>query len=61
VHDQALFGADVLTAENLRSELLRLWQAADVSTRSVYLVTNCIEEAVFLANRIVVLGRDPAL
>jgi len=57
--DEPFSALDVLTAENLRSELLRLWQAGDVSTRSVCLVTHGIEEAVFLADRIVLLGRDP--
>ncbi len=57
--DEPFSALDVLTAENLRSELLRLWQAGDVPTTSVLLVTHGIEEAVALADRVVVLGRDP--
>lgn len=57
--DEPFSALDVLTAENLRSELLRLWMAGDVPTNSVLIVTHGIEEAVALADRIVVLGRDP--
>ena len=57
--DEAFSALDVLTAENLRSELLRLWTSGEVPTTSVLLVTHGIEEAVSLADRIVVLGRAP--
>jgi NitT/TauT family transport system ATP-binding protein len=51
---------DVLTAENLRLELMELWTQKKISTRSIFLVTHNIEEAVLLADRIVVLGSNPA-
>ncbi|KAI0567752.1 ABC transporter sulfate transport ATP-binding protein isoform 1 [Gracilaria domingensis] len=57
--DEPFSALDVLTAENLRSELLRLWQAGDVPTTSVLIVTHGIEEAVSLADRVVILGKDP--
>lgn len=57
--DEPFSALDVLTAENLRTELLRLWQAGDVTTTSVLIVTHGIEEAVTLADRIVILGSDP--
>lgn len=57
--DEPFSALDVLTAENLRSELLRLWMAGDVPTTSVLIVTHGIEEAVGLADRIVILGGDP--
>lgn len=57
--DEPFSALDVLTAENLRTELLRLWQAGDVPTTSVLMITHSIEEAVALADRIIVLGRDP--
>lgn len=57
--DEPFSALDVLTAENLRTELLRLWQAGDVPTTSVLIVTHGIEEAVSLADRIIILGRDP--
>jgi NitT/TauT family transport system ATP-binding protein len=49
----------VLTAENLRSELLELWQKKTIPTQAIFLVTHNIEEAVLLADRIIVLGRNP--
>ena len=51
---------DVLTAENLRLELMELWTQKKISTCSIFLVTHNIEEAVLLADRIVVLGSNPA-
>ena len=58
--DEPFSALDVLTAENLRGELLELWVGRKVPTRSIFLVTHNIEEAVLLADRIIVLGRNPA-
>jgi NitT/TauT family transport system ATP-binding protein len=58
--DEPFSALDVLTAENLRGELLELWQAKKIPTRSIFIVTHNIEEAVLLADRIIVLGRNPA-
>jgi NitT/TauT family transport system ATP-binding protein len=57
--DEPFSALDVLTAENLRSELLELWQKKTMPTLAVFLVTHNIEEAVLLADRIIVLGRNP--
>ena len=57
--DEPFSALDVLTAENLRSELLELWTRKTMPTRAVFLVTHNIEEAVLLADRIIVLGRNP--
>ncbi len=57
--DEPFSALDVLTAENLRSELLELWHKKTIPTRSIFLVTHNIEEAVLLADRIIVLGRNP--
>jgi len=57
--DEPFSALDVLTAENLRSELLELWQKKTMPTQSIFLVTHNIEEAVLLADRIIVLGRNP--
>jgi NitT/TauT family transport system ATP-binding protein len=57
--DEPFSALDVLTAENLRSELLELWQKKTIPTRAIFLVTHNIEEAVLLADRIIVLGRNP--
>jgi NitT/TauT family transport system ATP-binding protein len=58
--DEPFSALDVLTAENLRGELMELWLGKKIPTRSIFLVTHNIEEAVLLADRIIVLGRDPA-
>jgi len=58
--DEPFSALDVLTAENLRGELMELWSEKKISTRSIFLVTHNIEEAVLLADRIVVLGSNPA-
>src|SRR5580693_2057510 len=58
--DEPFSALDVLTAENLRGELLELWLAKKIPTRCIFIVTHNIEEAVLLADRIIVLGRNPA-
>lgn len=58
--DEPFSALDVLTAENLRGELLDLWLGKKIPTRSMFLVTHNIEEAVLLADRIIVLGTHPA-
>jgi len=57
--DEPFSALDVLTAENLRGELLELWTNRKMPTRAIFLVTHNIEEAVLLADRVVVLGRNP--
>ena len=57
--DEPFSALDVLTAENLRSELLELWEDKKMPTRAVFLVTHNIEEAVTLADRVIVLGKNP--
>jgi len=57
--DEPFSALDVLTADNLRSELLELWSKKTMPTRAVFIVTHNIEEAVLLADRIIVLGRNP--
>src|ERR1700723_1296122 len=58
--DEPFSALDVLTAENLRLELMELWQAKKIPTRAIFVVTHNIEEAVLLADRIIVLGSNPA-
>jgi NitT/TauT family transport system ATP-binding protein len=58
--DEPFSALDVLTAENLRGELMELWLAKKIPTRAIFLVTHNIEEAALLADRILVLGRNPA-
>ncbi|MFE3178007.1 nitrate/sulfonate/bicarbonate ABC transporter ATP-binding protein [Amycolatopsis sp. NPDC059090] len=57
--DEPFSALDVLTAENLRTELMSLWQREDFPTKAVCIVTHNIEEAVLLADRVLVLGSNP--
>ncbi|MEH2245521.1 ABC transporter ATP-binding protein [Nostoc sp.] len=57
--DEPFSALDVLTAENLRFELLDLWLERRIPTQAVLIVTHGIEEAVIMADRIIVLGRNP--
>jgi len=57
--DEAFSALDVLTAETLRTDLIELWLERRIPTRGILLVSHNIEEAVLLANRIVILGSDP--
>jgi NitT/TauT family transport system ATP-binding protein len=69
--DEPFSALDVFTAEALRSEVYRLWSSpapakdadsqmpAAPALKSVLIITHIIEEAVFLADRIVILGTHP--
>jgi NitT/TauT family transport system ATP-binding protein len=58
--DEPFSALDALTAITLREELLDVWQSPDMSVRTVVLVTHIIEEAVELADRILVLSSVPS-
>ena len=55
--DEPLGKLDSLTRLSMQSELLKLWQRAGFS---VLLVTHDVEEALFLANRVIVFSPRPA-
>ncbi len=57
--DEPFSALDVLTAENLRGEISDLWERGVFPAKSILVVTHNIEEAVLLADRIVVLGANP--
>jgi NitT/TauT family transport system ATP-binding protein len=57
--DEPFSALDVLTAENLRNELTRLWATGDAPVKSILIVTHNIEEAVLLADRVLVLSANP--
>ncbi|HML40990.1 MAG TPA: nitrate/sulfonate/bicarbonate ABC transporter ATP-binding protein [Bellilinea sp.] len=57
--DEPFSALDVLSAETLRGELLELWTEGQIPTKSILMVSHNIEEAVFLADRIVVMDKEP--
>ena len=57
--DEPFSALDVLTAENLRSELVKLWEGHGAPVKSILIVTHNIEEAVLLADRVLVLSSNP--
>ncbi|MFN9643697.1 MAG: nitrate/sulfonate/bicarbonate ABC transporter ATP-binding protein [Cyanobacteriota bacterium] len=59
--DEPFSALDVLTAENLRGEIDDLWNAGTFPSKSILIVTHNIEEAIYLADRVVILGANPGL
>ncbi len=57
--DEPFSALDVLSAEALRGELMELWLSQSLPIQAILMVTHNIEEAVLLADRIVVMGKDP--
>lgn len=57
--DEPFSALDVLTAEALRSEVLRLWLTRKTATKTMVLVTHNTSEAALLAKRILVMGASP--
>jgi sulfonate transport system ATP-binding protein len=54
--DEPFASLDAITRVRLQEELLRLWEAERMT---VVLVTHDIEEAVYLADRVIILSRRP--
>lgn len=57
--DEPFSGLDALTALHLREELLDLWKDPEFPANTVVMVTHIIEEAVELADRVLVMGSKP--
>ena len=57
--DEPFSALDVLSAEALRGELLDLWTSSTIPTKAILMVTHNIEEAVAMADRIVIMDKDP--
>jgi len=57
--DEPFSALDVLSAEALRGELLELWTGGHIPTQAILMVTHNIEEAVFMADRILAMEKDP--
>lgn len=57
--DEPFSALDVLSAAALRGELLELWTTGSIPTQAILMVSHNIEEAVFMADRIVVMDKGP--
>ena len=57
--DEPFSALDVLTADNLRSDLLDLWLEKKTRTSGILFVTHNIDEAVMMADRIIIFGSEP--
>lgn len=60
IMDEPFSALDVLTAENLKSDLLALWKEKKTHTNAIFWVTHNIEEAAMMADRILIFGGDPS-
>lgn len=58
--DEPFSALDVLTAENLRRDILDLWHEGKIPVKSIIMVTHGIEEAVLMSDRVVILSKSPA-
>lgn len=57
--DEPFSALDVLTADTLRAEMVKIFLDKKTATHSMVLVTHNIQEAVFMAKRILVMGINP--
>ena len=57
--DEAFSALDVLTGETLRNDILDLWDSDRIPTKGILIVSHNIEEAVMMADRIIILSSDP--
>lgn len=57
--DEPFSALDVLSAESLRGELLELWVGGKIPTKAILMVSHNIEEAVLLADRVIIMDKDP--
>jgi len=57
--DEPFAGLDALTSANLREEVLTLWSDHALPVNTVVMVTHIIEEAVLMADRVIVISSRP--
>jgi len=57
--DEPFSALDVLTADTLRDEIMKIFLSRKTKTRSMVVVTHNIQEAVIMADRILVMGSNP--
>ncbi|MGC3987199.1 MAG: nitrate/sulfonate/bicarbonate ABC transporter ATP-binding protein [Pseudorhodoferax sp.] len=57
--DEAFSALDVLTGERLREDILQLWRSGAMPTKAMLVVSHNIEEAVMMADRVLIFASDP--
>ena len=57
--DEAFSALDVLTGERLREDILELWTTKAMPTKAILIVSHNIEEAVLMADRVLIFASDP--
>jgi NitT/TauT family transport system ATP-binding protein len=57
--DEAFSALDVLTGETLRDDMLELWDNDKIPTKGILIVSHNIEEAVMMADRVLIMSSDP--
>ncbi|GBQ28829.1 nitrate/sulfonate/bicarbonate transporter ATP-binding protein [Acetobacter estunensis NRIC 0472] len=57
--DEPFSSLDVLSGENLRTDLVELWCEGKLPVKSILMVTHNIEEAVLMCDRILVFSANP--
>ncbi len=57
--DEPFSALDVLTADNLKSDMMKLWNTNQMDINAILLVTHNIEEAILFADRIVIMSHNP--
>lgn len=57
--DEAFSALDVLTGERLREDILQLWRSGTMPTQAMLVVSHNIEEAVMMADRVLIFASDP--
>ena len=57
--DEAFSALDVLTGERLREDILELWTTRAMPTKAILVVSHNIEEAVVMADRVLIFASDP--
>ncbi|MEM4633956.1 MAG: ABC transporter ATP-binding protein [Candidatus Anstonellaceae archaeon] len=58
--DEPFSALDAMTADQLRRDVLEIWGDARTSTNTFLMITHLIDEAVLMADRVIVLSKRPA-
>lgn len=57
--DEPFSNLDILSSRNLQEEILDIWQDSSFNLQSILMVTNSIEEAVYMSDRVILVSEKP--